>query len=353
MKKVHFLVACCLVVCLALGGCAKDEPPLEAPAETDASPEMPAEEEKPAEPEVPVEAPVEAEETPVEETQANAELHGIIALVYTPMYQYDILSIDPDNGKTELLSTFATPLTTNDDEYSYQGIIKPIHYGNYHEIFSPDYSKMISSQVSRKTGETHAGWITTDGVFFDVTATLYPELNNGFSDTPLHVGAGFTSDGCFIYNDNNFREGSSFYSVPIDNLAPEMIKDFSWEDGTNNGCLSSESQITCQLDDTRYLVNYAEWGLTSKIYDSASGEFVDYIPESERTNWGAVVSPDTQKIAFLSRPHNGVNIELFVTSPSGGEPTMVNMEQTLDSLYGKLEANATYDLPWCTLLDWR
>lgn len=353
MKKVHFLVACCLAVCLVLGGCAKDKPPLEAPAETDASPELPTEvEERPAEPEVPVEAPVETEETPTEEAQVDAELHGIIAMVacHGRTSTYNIFSIDPSSGNINNVTTFKVVVSSDTDKRTYMPASYYAHSANCQEIFSYDYSKIAVTQTDGETGEVHAGWCDNDGLFSDVTSAINPNSGNGFSDVARQNGIGFTIDGGFIYSDGENIELSPHYVVPIDSLSGNSSQSFGWPEGDS---LGEDVYVTDRLDDSRYVVD-AQKESTSKIYDAATQTFTDYIPASSRTNWGGVVSPDEQSIAFLSKQPNATGIELFITNIDGGEPVKVSMPQSINDIYGDVwPTEEIFGHAWCTLLDWR
>lgn len=345
MKKVHFLVACCLVVCLALGGCAKEEPPLEAPAETDASPEMPTEvEEKPVEPEVPVEVPVEAEETPVEEIQADAELRGIIALtsqfdMNSGTNYYTIYKIDPETGKSVEMRSFATSVNpVNGTNYVIEGGVSWSYTSCKRHWFFDNYTRLVATKSFRDTQDTHAGWIDESGNFFDVSEAVGDVRTNDFEDPVYCKGEGFTHDGKFVYSRG--RHGYGYFceitglsgsydcSTPVEDeiLMPTFA--YEWLDGTH---YIGYKDGPCILDVTKSSLEDAE----------------ELLPNSaERESWSAVISPDGEYVAFLSQLKQGgpdSKSDLFIMSLS--DPSnIVKLETDLTFLGGSAGSS---------LLEWR
>ena len=85
-----------------------------------------------------------------------------------------------------------------------------------------------------------------------------------------------------------------------------------------------------------------------------------YIPDSERLNWSGVLSPDNNRVAFLSLPENSIEAgaELYITSIHEGDPISVPIIPCENSLldasnltyFDLFYSEAQYEL---YLLDWR
>ncbi len=83
-------------------------------------------------------------------------------------------------------------------------------------------------------------------------------------------------------------------------------------------------------------------------FDHWYSEKIALVPEiKDRDNWNAVVSPEGERIAFLSKLNSGTDhsTSLFIVSINGGEPTKVNTSYDLSNPndYSNLVA----------LFDWR
>lgn len=369
MRK-KFLVTCSLLLCLLMVGCG-------ANSEEAAATEAPAAEEQPAMPNPPEDTVVDeapeaemASEEPAEYAELEAaeeateevvakepkEIQGIVALIMTASNEFIVVNIDPDSGNIATLARFVDMSRSADGKYHYYLMERIPSHTNYREIFSPDFDKIALTQMDAESGVTHAGWMDSNGEFFDVTAVLYPDAGSSFSDVVRHVSSGFTEDGYFVYNDNHYVEGSSYFSVPINNVSLSEVAEYSWGN-IGSTCANGERIIvTDHITSTRHLVDHkdAYAGIGSKIYDEESDELYDYIPESNRTNWGGVVSPDGEKIAFLSIPDGGTKISIFITSLSGGEPTELVMSPTLNDVFGDLNSSDILkSSARCTLIDWK
>ncbi len=363
MKKVHFLVACCLVVCLALGGCAKDEPPLEAPAETDASPELPVEvEERPAEPEVPVEAPVEAEETPIEEIQADAEPHGIIVLIGTyggwdsPKETFNVISINPNSGEVNTISAFSVPLhafESNGESQNYFLTDVNSMFGNYRDMFSANFDKLALT-LNATSGEMHAGWMDAGGNFIDATQALLPDSQSDFHELPRQAAIRFDGE-YLVYDDGNDGDNTSYLKVSPD-LSPDTIERYAIPNIIRR-VDAHDVGITDWIDETNCLVSY--YSLSQAYCEKCNTEtkqLSSFIPETSRCNWSGVISPDGATVAFLSMSSStSGDAEIFTVPLAGGDPIKVNLSSSLQSTYGDISMERQHGSQaevYCYLLDW-
>ena len=86
---------------------------------------------------------------------------------------YAVRSFHPETGKESLISRFDLQVIMNGSD-----LYRPAKRDRMsRDIFSEDYSTIAVTKNFAGNGETHAGWMDTDGNFFDVTealATLTP-----------------------------------------------------------------------------------------------------------------------------------------------------------------------------------
>lgn len=392
MKRVKFLVTCCLVVCLVLGGCTKDEPPLEAPAEADASPEMSAKPEDLENVEDAEEdtfdleaflakletmsddeldmlfadesltddefnALIEVMDARAVAREASKEPHGIIALIGNyggwdnSKEIFNIISINPDSGEINTVSTFSVPL------YAFESNGEPQNYfltdvnsifGNYRDMFSLNFDKLALT-LNAKSGEMHAGWMDVSGNFIDVTEALLPSNQGDFRELPRQTAIRF-DDECLVYND-----GTSYLKVSTD-LSPNTIESYDIPNivqriGTHN------VKITDWIDETNCLVTYYSG---SQAYcekcNTETKQLSSFIPETSRCNWSGVVSPDGATVAFLSMSSStSGDAEIFTIPLAGGDPIKVNLSSSLQSTYGDISMERQHGSQaemYCYLLDW-
>lgn len=201
MKK--HLLACALALCMAFlcacggnSGGGSPVPGESAPAEPPAAP--PAAEEECPEENLPDEA-VEPEPIPEPIPEPPPEPEKLEGLIFLTSFSgqtggYEIYCFNPETGSESLVSRFT--LWTSSDEYSpssyrLRGIVD-------RTAFSSDYGKMACTKYFTNNGETHAGWLDTEGNFFDVTEALGLQSKSDFDDPVPYWAAGF-QDGFFGY----------------------------------------------------------------------------------------------------------------------------------------------------------
>ena len=266
--------------------------------------------------------------------------------------QVQLFCIDPDTGAKSPLALFVIPSSC---EIAFVPVLfsMPLAEGRFCGHFSSDFTKIAVTYSLPDTTESHAGWIDTDGNFYDVTTALDLQSSSDFAAPPEYGALGFAPNGDFIYVELG-RE-SVYYSVPSDNIAPENITQLGDIDAMAvalgappnlYGILSdafndsTSLSISDRLGENRYLVTF---GRTSRADQGAYPEVAiatfdaegniersEYLPENIRFTWSGTLSPDGSQIAFLSCPYDKARddkpTELFLTSLEGGEPIKVPCE---------------------------
>lgn len=197
---------------------------------------------------------------------------------------------------------------------------------NYRELFSSDYSKMAMTKVLVSTGEVRAGWIDTDGNFFDVTETVGVTPKSDFDDSRYFYAVGFTPDDLFVYYE--YTSGNEYipYYVAVDELSGTQQGD-PFEEAyliRFNTTIMNNVRLSDWIDETHFL---ADSGSVCYIVDTETKESNKYIPGDSRTNWNGVASPDASQIAFLSQI--GTTADIYITSIDGGEPVKVDCESPM------------------------
>lgn len=277
----------------------------------------------------------------------------------------NLSSFDPESGETKLISQFQFK-SSSDITYFWMDTMSSGYYQ-----FDSTYSRMATKKYLTATGEEHAGWLTADGEFFDVTEAIGWDRQSDFDDPVRSISMGFTDSDLFIFSmeDPDDYTKTAYYSVPISDVTVDSVqecrvsacseyivenyseyytkllweygKPTSWVDGTH-----------CILTPKRGLPGNP---IASVILDTESGAFTEYIPGDSRNNWNGHISPDGTRIAFTSVPKNGSEKpDIFIVSIDGGNPTRVAEHDFIlagaDPDFGS--GIATY--ADCTiLLDWR
>lgn len=342
---------------LLLGGCASDggttgSPPEPSAGSTSSSVETEAPSEESGELVSESEDPVEAEEP--------QETSGIIAMVadFTTLFDFTIFSVDPESGEQRVITRLTFPANSEDTLYL---LPSDYYYSSAKQWVSDDFSKVAATLLIMSTGEHHAGWFTSDGTFFDVTAALGLEPQNDF-DSPAHYYAlGFVND-FFVYCMDDKENDPVYYSVPINNVTGEAVV-------TTNALYDAmpmheyEYMLTDWIDDTRCLIDqgyesYRDRKTDSLVYDCATGEMTKYVPGDARYSWNGVASPDGTTIAFLSSAREGKNPPSLYTVELGSD-SPVQIETVLNNtVASKAGSPSCTQYPTAgevcvTLLDWR
>ena len=379
MKKCFALFLVLTISLFALGGCAsRDDAAANGPPDPSTSVTDPAEsnepneeaQNQPDENEPATETPSQSGEEPEE----PEEIAGIIAVVadWKTGMNFTIVSIDPDTGEQQTISYFdVLPLTEDGDFYTFDfkgpGTYA-LCYSSYRDIFSPDYSKVAVHKQFLRTGENHAGWLDTDGNFFDVTEALGLQAKSDFDDPAQYFPVGFTEDGLFVYTDRALTTPGEpvYYTVPVDDVRPENIQEmpatdsFVHQDPTTWRWLNNNYAPTDWISDTQLLADYEtrkDFALctVSFLVDTTTQEATEYVPGSSRHSWGGVMSPDGQNIAFMSAPIGGNEpSDLFVMGVDGGDPERVaNSLPASANSHGDVQTEITTGATCVTLIDWR
>ena len=266
-----------------------------------------------------------------------------------------VYCLNPGGGEAAIVSSFS--YTEGLDLGGYYctaakyGLLSTFAYGSGHYRFSDDFDKMAIDAVFDGSSEVHAGWIDTEGNFFDVTEALGLQSKSDFDDPVKIYAAGFY-DGYFCYY-NKLDE--AYYHIPTDNINQSAI--LSGQPGNFSNVPREREFTSCDvtdwIDETHCLVNYTrtrsgvgEW-TDNVIFDTESQATTSYVPGDSRLSWNGVVSPDGTKIAFMSAPHSfgadGVSNIYFIPI-AGGEP--VKLENCSLQLGYRLNGP-------CQLIDWR
>jgi len=358
MRKWRF-VTMLMVACLMLGGCGGgSESKLAAESheddygsedtsyeegfsyetEEDTSEEGLVEDEYSAEDDEP--------KTEEPEKTEPAEAKGIIAMVrqtqisasggYTDV---QIISIDPETGVQSIVSEFHLDHLTyaeqkraseidNDVEFYYAPPEEISVYNNNRDWFSDDFTKMKADRTYvTNSSEFHAGWIDSDGVFFDVTEAIGAVEEDSFSShTASQKSKGFV-DGMFAFHE--YPDGKDYY-VPIDNASSDGLYEVDEDDWYSYRYKRRGYELwypTYKIDDNTYITDANASGArcpNSIIVDIRTNETKYYLPDSERYNWGGVLSPSGDTVAFLSVKHGAHEaIELYTVPLAGGEPEKI------------------------------
>lgn len=269
------------------------------------------------------------------ENANDIELEGIITLIAeVKMGNYDltVVNLNPETGVYYEIKKFSLQFSEDQNRVSYS--MADNRYATYRDCFSNDFSKLACTKKFGNNGETHAGWLDSQGNFFDVTEKLGLESKEGFSNDPVYYGAvGFAEDDSFVYKFQKPGSMPQYYYISTDNVSSDLIMEGDSYKNSNFYEFDMDAPFfhcepTCWLNDTQCIVDY---GNDSVILDltvpSAYKEYsmVDYIPETKRSNWGGISSPDGGKIAFISCDASVDNPpELFTVPTEGGEPVEIN-----------------------------
>ena len=298
---------------------------------------------------------VESEEDETEVGTEAVEMRGIIAMIrqtkvsasggYTDV---QIISINPETGAQNVISEFHLDHITyaelqraeeidNDTEFYYAQPETFSVYGNNRDWFSDDFTKMKADRTyANNNNEFHAGWVDSDGTFFDVTEAIGAvEEENFSSHTAAQRSKGFV-DGKFAFHE---YDNTKDYYVSMDDVSSsglyEAGKD-DWYSGLFRRKYNEKLPPTYRIDDNTCIMDIATSGAScpnSVIVDIGSEEIKQYLPDSERYNWSGIMNPGGDTIAFLSTKHGGNEaVELYTVPLVGGEPEKISVVPNGDLL---------------------
>ena len=353
-----------LVLCagmLLLSGCVLDTGTTSSPSEPSAgSTSSSVETEAPPEESGEL---VSEMDDPAEATEPE-EMSGIIAMTtdFTSRFSFTVVSINPETGEQQEISSFSIPSVTDDSQY-----MTPNDYAYYYasarQWLSADFDKVAATRVVLDTGERRAGWFTTDGEFFDVTETLGLSAQSDFDTPARHHAVGF-ADGYFVYTAESDSGDAVYYSVPVENITPEAVQKMNaleYVAPNMEAVFNYDYALSDWVDDTRCLVDNrhdSEWNrkTESLLFDVTTGEVASYVPGDARYSWNGVASPDGTNVAFLSSPKGGTEPpSLYVMPLAGGDPVKVEAELGFTKrggVPGRVQFPTVGEV-CTTLLDWR
>lgn len=283
--------------------------------------------------------------------------------------------INPDTGDVSNFRTFSS-METHSCSLG--------HYGNFgsntsvtRKYFNSDFTKMVAT-LTMEDGAVHVGWIDENGNFTDVSEKV---------SHSSEFGGLISHEQPYIYHDYFYfidftEERGQVKRVPIDSLSEasvEVLEDdgvysheylYIYPDGsadTNNFGMwefSDESMMYAALGNifndwisttecvgTEHFIDDMIYKYVVKPKDNFNNwysEKIALVPEiKSRDNWNAVVSPEGERIAFLSKLNSGTDhsTSLFIVSINGGEPTKVNTSYDL--------GNPDNNNNLVALFDWR
>lgn len=263
-----------------------------------------------------LEEPMEPELEPEPEPE---KLEGLIFVNQStsatdPYISREVYCFNPETGTETLVSKFTFLSRSADEDYYMDNsfVLSPNQ-----RMFSSDYSKMAITKYFASNGEAHAGWLDTNGVFFDVTEKLEQNSKSDFEDTVHYKADGFSDEWfCFANYDIDSNHPNHYY-ISVDNIVSTAIQ--------KGDIFTSNDQ---------------------------SDNLFGIVPGNSRNNWNGVVSPDGTRIAFMSTP-KGVSspiTDIYTIPTDGGDPAKVTGYSFKMSTYlGGMNSSGTEGY---LLIDW-
>lgn len=287
--------------------------------------------------------------------------------------------INPETGEVSALKTFSSEETHSCSAGFYGGL-----FGTYSissnttatkRYFNSDFTKMVAT-LTLEDGSVHIGWIDENGRFTDVSGKI--SASNDFGGLIDHQYPRFWSD--YLYFEDFTSETVQIKRVPLNNLTPDaveiLIEDVKWKGVYPNvdGSIRDSDSALCEYynESMTYAANtndFNDWISESEYVGTDKGMIYKYnlagepaktyewysektalVPEVKgRENWNAVVSPECNKVAFLSKLTSGTKQEtmLYIVPIEGGDPIKVNTTYDFSN-----PSTSQYER-WVALMDWR
>lgn len=270
-----------------------------------------------------------------------AKAEGIILQSWNwgPTYDYksrfyEIWSIDPITGQSALIRTFRISNSCPGANEYYRWPLDS-NTGNNCDWFSPDLTKIICDRVFLNSSEgisqkQHAGWVSEDGTFFDVTKAVGEE--SVFVD---ETAVGFTPDGLFVYRISSDFSEDQYRYVSIDDPCKSYEGNPLEKAYLTETFLGTGYMFTDWINDTTCLVDIHNDSSISGSdknvkYDISSGK---EIPYTAKVSSSGVVNPDGTSIAFLSRCDiYDEKSDLYMVSEDGGIPIRIDCDMEIYTL---------------------
>ncbi len=298
-------------------------------------------------------------DTPAPEDSETGKPEGLFLMTVTDMNMRDpkISCVNIETGESTVIAEFNFVLGSKDQVVYSPAARYSVTCQNW---FSYDYSKIAVTRQNLQTGEVCAGWIDVGGNFFNVSETLGQLGHGDFDDPVMYAAIGFTDDGLFVYkqtNSSGLDSQGSYHYVPVDNISPAAIQDGCPIPGSDDNGSPNPMKLTDCIDESTLLINTSE-GFTgenavSKIYNLETGEETVYVPGTSRMSWNGVLSPDGSQVAFMSRPKNGTEIDIYTMPLGGGDPVKVSTDGFSLSYWKECENGYDYDGQVTMLVGWR
>lgn len=302
------------------------------------------------------------EETYVADDDSEAELSGLMIVQADwhngKVLQYTVYAVDPETGASREVSQFQFTHLYKESET--ESTIVPVQgfniYSNLYDHFSGDYTKIAATKKILASGEVHAGWLDASGNFFDVTEMLNEQAQTDFDEPASYYAVGF-QDNIFVYVSSEYRQKDQYYAVSLDNITPGA----SWELEASDRLLigreyatwgwMSGYKVTDWLNDDQALVEMNQF--RCRIATLSTQNLDEYLPgEETHLNWSAVASPDGARVAFISRPEAGTEINMYIAEITGENP--VRFEPDFGPRFEPNAANqVSAGMECCYILEWR
>lgn len=261
----------------------------------------------------------------------ESELHGII-VIYPAVDKnyrsyYHVGCVDPATGSYKEISKFQY-IVQNYDSESYLSAIDCRYTANSQELLSSDCSKLAEKRAFTDTGETHVGWMNSDGTYFDLTEALGEQSQSDFN-VKHYQAYGFTPDDRFVYYEEENPDQVFYVYVddPTVKYEGNPMAEFYYD--------RSQYEIyglTSVIDETHYIAsccsdNNLSVYTVSSNWSKPCNHFIE--SNEKRVNRTGVLSPDGTKIAFWSRLSSAAQYKMYVILFEGGEPQEVNISSSL------------------------
>jgi hypothetical protein len=302
-------------------------------------------------------------------TEVPAE--GLILVAKAPDDSVTVAAMDPEDPAT--IGIVAEFPDNNDSPLDFGGDFgsQPLRIQSG---FSPDYTRIVASRVDPSNQDpnkikSHYGWLEATGEFVNVTGPLAADSGE-FTRGVSYSSGWFDEEGNYRFESSPASDGGSLDPTEQYMIAagqgPEAVEStgapLATEDPSDIECivtvageLSADHPwcdrrtadpegwsagygfglVTDWINDTEYITSTDTMIFrdATKVSHYDDENVKKLLPETERTVYSAVVSPDGTQIAFLSpQVDDPTNVELFIVPADGSAaPQRVElMDATFD-----------------------